>query len=205
MPDRSPELHRLARHLAGEFDNRDQALADPAWYVRVRLWQRPVPDFGGDGIALYLEQISVIQGDRPYRPRLVCLRDSGDADAPLRADYYKLKRPETVLGAGRDRARLAALTPDTVERLPGCSLQISIAPAGDRFRAWPAPGDRCRFSVEGRTVEIALGFEAMAGEFWSYDKGIDPDTGRATWGALAGPFRFRRTADFADELPARQA
>ncbi len=33
----SPELITLANYLAGEFDNREQALAEPAWYVNLRF------------------------------------------------------------------------------------------------------------------------------------------------------------------------
>ncbi|MFM6193835.1 MAG: CpcT/CpeT family chromophore lyase [Planktothrix sp.] len=39
----SPELKTLAEYMAGEFDNQAQALADPVWYVHLRLWHRPVP------------------------------------------------------------------------------------------------------------------------------------------------------------------
>jgi hypothetical protein len=41
----SPELTALAEYLAGEFDNSSQAIADPAWYVHLRMWQRPVSLF----------------------------------------------------------------------------------------------------------------------------------------------------------------
>jgi hypothetical protein len=37
-----------------------------------------------------------------------------------------------------------------------------------------------------------LGFETTAAEFHSYDKGIDPETGKATWGAIMGPYRYTK-------------
>ena len=51
----SPELIALARYMAGEFDNREQAIADPAWYVHLHLWQRPVPLFLEDSFTLFAE------------------------------------------------------------------------------------------------------------------------------------------------------
>ncbi|VXD14111.1 conserved hypothetical protein [Planktothrix serta PCC 8927] len=35
----------------------------------------------------------------------------------------------------------------------------------------------------------------------SYDKGIDPTTGKALWGALLGQFQFQKRCCFASELP----
>ena len=51
----SPELIALAQYMAGEFDNREQALAEPTWYVHLRMWQRPlpVPLFSEPSIALF--------------------------------------------------------------------------------------------------------------------------------------------------------
>jgi hypothetical protein len=42
---------------------------------------------------------------------------------------------------------------------------------------------------------VQLGFEARPDAFDSFDKGIDPDTGKPLWGAIMGPFRYRRIGD----------
>lgn len=39
----SQTLITLAQWLAGEFENRSQALDQPAWFVHLRLWHRPLP------------------------------------------------------------------------------------------------------------------------------------------------------------------
>ena len=49
----SPHLTALATYLAGEFSNQQQALGQPAWYVNLRLWIRPVPIFTDDSITLF--------------------------------------------------------------------------------------------------------------------------------------------------------
>jgi hypothetical protein len=38
----SQTLITLAQWLAGEFENRSQALDQPAWFVHLRLWHRHV-------------------------------------------------------------------------------------------------------------------------------------------------------------------
>ena len=48
------------------------------------------------------------------------------------------------------------------------------------------------FAYAGNTVQVSIGFEATSEEFLSYDKGIDSATGKATWGAILGPYRFRK-------------
>lgn len=49
----SPQLTALATYLAGEFSNQPQAIEQPAWYVNLRLWIRPVPIFSEDSITLF--------------------------------------------------------------------------------------------------------------------------------------------------------
>jgi len=39
----SQQLQTLAQYITGEFDNKKQAAAEPAWYVHLRLWQVVVP------------------------------------------------------------------------------------------------------------------------------------------------------------------
>jgi hypothetical protein len=68
------------------------------------------------------------------------------------------------------------------------------------FSAASATGTPCNFSYQGNNYQVSLGFDATPEEFRSYDKGIDPTTGKAMWGALLGPFRFTKRQDFANEL-----
>ncbi|NEO28340.1 MAG: chorismate mutase, partial [Kamptonema sp. SIO4C4] len=49
----SSELLTLGQYLAGEFTNQKQAIADPAWYVNLCLWHRPVPLFTEDSLTFY--------------------------------------------------------------------------------------------------------------------------------------------------------
>jgi hypothetical protein len=201
----SPELIALAEYMAGEFDNREQALAEPAWYVHLRLWQRPLraPLFSEPSIALFAEQASILNLDKPYRPRIVQLRHSPSAPAAIEAQYYMLRDIAAFQGAGCNPDLLGKLTSEQIQLLPGCTLCVTVqnlAPNRYRFRASLPAGTLCGFAYGGQNYQVDLGFEAAAEEFLSYDKGISPTTGKAIWGALMGPFKFVKRQDFASEV-----
>ena len=194
----SQTLITLAHYMAGEFDNREQAIGEPIWYVHLRMWQRPVPLFSDDSFTLFAEQANVLNPELPYRQRLVRLQQTDDADAPLQAQYYAFKDPIAVKGAGLEPERLSAITLEQVEYLPGCVLAIT-QPDAESFMAQPLRGAQCFFSYEGKKAQVQLGFAARAQTFESYDKGIDIETQRATWGALLGPYRYQKRRDFSAE------
>lgn len=199
----SAQLIALASYMAGEFDNQAQAIADPAWYVHLRLWQRPVPLFSEDSITLFAEQANIVNLEQAYRPRIIRLRERTDLNSSLEVQYYMLKDPASVQGAGRDREKLKTLTPEQIEFLPGCTLNVtqnSLATPGYHFQSFLPPDSPCCFTYRGETYQVSLGFEATPEEFLTYDKGIDPQTGKAIWGALLGPFRFTKRQDFAAEI-----
>ena len=200
----SHELITLARYMAGEFDNKLQAIAEPAWYVHLHLWQRPVPLFTEDSLTLFAEQANIVNLDKPYRPRILRLRSSDTTPASLQVQYYMLKDAEAIRGAGRNLELLRQLTPEQIQFLPGCTLTVEprqVGPNSYEFFASSATGTPCSFSYQGNNIQVSLGFEATIEEFRSYDKGIDPTTGKAIWGALLGPFRFTKRQDFSAELP----
>ncbi|MBE9117781.1 chromophore lyase CpcT/CpeT [Lusitaniella coriacea LEGE 07157] len=198
-----PELIALGQYLAGQFDNREQALAEPAWYVHLHLWKRPVPLFLDDSITLFAEQANIVNLNQPYRPRLLRLRENPRNAATLQVEYYMFKNIEVVRGAGQDPSALQHLTPEEVEFLPGCTLEIQvekISTAQYRFRTNHSPDSRCSFTYQGNQYQVSLGFEVTPDELLVYDRGIDPTTGKAIWGALLGPFRFTKRQDFSNEL-----
>lgn len=199
----SPELITLAHYMAGEFDNQQQAIAEPAWYVHLRLWQRPVPLFTEDSLTLFAEQANIVNLEKPYRPRILRLQSSDTTPTSLQVQYYMLKDIEAIRGAGRNPELLRQLTLEDIEFLPGCNLTVKhqqLALNSYEFSASSTTGTPCGFSYKGNSYQVSLGFEATAQEFRSYDKGIDSTTGKAIWGALMGPFRFTKRQNFASEL-----
>ncbi|MEM7555250.1 MAG: chromophore lyase CpcT/CpeT [Cyanobacteria bacterium P01_A01_bin.84] len=196
----SPHLTTLGKYLAGEFDNKEQAIAEPAWYVHLRMWQRPISLFEQDSITLFAEQSSVVKIDQPYRQRVMRITQMPESDRNhLRVQYYMPKNPASIAGGGKDNSKLNGLTSEDLELLPGCILNVvihNIAPNCYRFSTITPPDAVCSFNYLGKTVQVSLGFEATQEEFFSYDKGIEPATGKATWGAILGPFHYQKIKQY---------
>ncbi len=195
----STSVTQLASWLAGEFDNREQAIAEPVWFVHLRLWHRPMALFGDDSLTLFAEQANIVQLDRPYRQRLLRIQTLADPQKlcpqKLQVQYYAFKNFNAVKGAGQNPALLQGITLDDIELLPGCVLTVTQA-AGDRYCAEPPPGACCYFTYLEVTRQVCLGFAATPTEFLSFDKGVDPETGKALWGALMGPYQFAKRQDY---------
>ncbi|MDF2389171.1 chromophore lyase CpcT/CpeT [Nostoc ellipsosporum NOK] len=195
----SPDLIALGKYLAGEFDNQEQALAEPVWYVHLRMWLRPVDLFSEDSITLFAEQANIINLDRPYRQRIMRLMPGSDSFSAIQVQYYMLKDPSALSGAGQNPALLKTLAIEQLDLLPGCILTVTqkiLAPNSYKFTATPVPETRCSFTYLGNSIQVSLGFEATATAFNSYDKGIDPETGKATWGAIMGPYRYTKREQY---------
>jgi hypothetical protein len=195
----SPELITLGTYLAGEFDNQQQALAQPAWFVHLRLWIRPVPIFTEDSITLFAEQANIVNLDRPYRPRILRLIQREN----IEIKYYAFKDIERIKGAGLNRNLLQQINPTELEFLPNCTLQVATVKINsDRysFTTTPVLETPCTFNYQGNVFQVFLGFSVTSESLETYDKGIDPTTGKAIWGALMGAYCFTKRQDFSGEL-----
>lgn len=199
----STQLITLGQYLAGEFDNQAQAIAQPAWYVHLRLWIRPVPLFTEDSITLFAEQASVVNLSQPYRPRLLRLRESKAHPQQLQVEYYMFKDIESIKGAGTNRELLKQINLEQIKFLPNCTLNVEsqqLSPNHYCFKTSPESEVPCSVNYQGKSFQVFLGFDVTADSLATYDKGIDPETGKGTWGALLGPYQFTKREDFADEL-----
>mgnify|MGYP002777057039 CR=1 FL=1 len=194
----TPHLLTIAQYLAGEFENRAQSAAEPIWYVPLRLWQRPISLFQADSVTLFAEQANFINLHQPYRQRLMRLTQTALQPEALQVQYYGFKHPSQFRGAGQTPELLKTLTEADVEELPGCVLEVSgrWLPTGTRFVATPPEAACCQFQYDGKIGQVALGFEVSADEYLTFDKGIDPKTGQALWGAIMGPYRYQKTQNY---------
>ena len=189
----SSPLKTLATYLAGEFENKAQATADPSWYVHLRLWQRPVPSLSdSDTFTLFLEQASPVSDKPPYRQRVLQLTEQS---GQLQGEYFALKQPLQFREAGTQPELLNAMTADELVSLPNSTASIqyqSVGTADYRFQAGLLEGKFCSFEYGGQRKYVYLGFDIEKKqrdlELKTYDKGINPDTGQGLWGALMGPF-----------------
>ncbi|MBD3882825.1 chromophore lyase CpcT/CpeT [Phormidium tenue FACHB-886] len=186
-------LPSLANWLAGEFDNQPQAIADPLWFVHLRLWHRPVKLQLEGHLALFAEQANALQLDRPYRQRIAVLQPTADPQIQ-RVQYWGFKQPDLFRGAGANPQQLERLSLEDLELLPGCVL--TVTQQGDRFKAEPPSGAKCCFQYEAQTRQVVLGFEVSETQFWSFDRGVDPNTGAALWGAVMGAYTYNKRQSF---------
>ena len=210
----SAQLVALANYLAGEFSNQPQATEEPAWYVNLKLWIRPVPIFTADSITLFAEQANVLKLEQPYRPRILRLRQK----EAIEVEFYMFEDIITAKGAGQNKELISQITPEKVKFLPNCTLKVVAEelangeqyPAVKRqslrslrqycFETTPMTNKPCSVTYQNTTFQVFLGFKATADELLTYDKGIDPETGKGTWGALMGPYRFYKCQDFSKDL-----
>lgn len=200
------QLHSLAIALAGEFDNCHQSLAEPVWYLHLRLWQRPLPGhIFGEGYGFFIEQVSVASGKPPYRQRILHLTAKGNG---LWGQYYGLSDPGVYIGAATQPERLNSLTQADLISLPTCGVAIECQPDGQTYSA-RLPGDSlCSFTIDGTTSYVRLAFDIGPESphpdspivFQMNDRGTDPETGKTTWGPIMGPFRLVKQHSF--DLPA---
>jgi hypothetical protein len=192
-----PTLSHLAAALAGEFDNKSQSLAEPIWYLHLRVWNRPLPPAVlGEGYSFFIEQISVVSGAPPYRQRVLHLTERHGG---VWGQYYGLANPEAWRGSGTDPDRLERLTRADLVDLPTCGL--AITGDGQQYQARMPADSLCEIAYQGQTSYIALGFDlAVAGASVNlkvYDHGVDPSTGKTTWGPAMGPFHLQRQTVYA--------
>ena len=191
----APELLILANYLTGEFTNQEQALAEPAWYVHLHLWHRPIVGLFSEGITFFAEQANVLKLDQPYRQRLLQLKEVASNPLHIQVQYYKILIPTDFRGAGANPALLDNLTLEQVELLPDCVLDVTISQPSFPdyyFEALPTSDRPCSFSYENKIYQVQLGFATSLGHFFSYDKGLNPLTGKAIWGAILGAYRFTK-------------
>ncbi len=189
------DIHTLARWMAADFSNQQQAFDNPPLFAHIRVCMRPLPRAIFDGTGFYLEQAYDFQLKQPYRARGMKLVAQNDH---ILIENYTLKAAETFYGASRDPQQLARLTPDQFQRTAGCNMIVHWT--GHSFKGAVEPGNACMVERNGRLTYLDSEFEIDANQFVSWDRGRDPDTHEHLWGSLAGPFLFKRKASFAHEV-----
>jgi len=196
QPTFSPELLQMARWLAGDFSNQEQAWENPPFFASIRVAYRPLPATVLAGISFYVEQAYSGHLEDPYRQAVVELIQVG-AEIVIR--NYRPLQPQRWRGCARERAeQLSQLSAADLAYLPGCDVHVRRE--GSLFVGSTEPGCRCWVVRNGQTTYLQTTLQLSESEFCSHDRGLDPVTHRQVWGALAGPFRFRKVVDWQREL-----
>ncbi|MGA9381393.1 MAG: chromophore lyase CpcT/CpeT [Phormidium sp.] len=191
----STDIATLARWMAADFSNQEQAFENPPFYAHIRVCMRPLPLELLSGVSFFVEQAYDYTLNDPYRLRVLKLVKQSDR---IEIENYTLKSEAEFYGASRDRKRLENLKIDNLEKLPGCNMIVEWT--GSSFKGKVEPGKGCIVVRKGQTTYLDSEFEIDEEKFTSLDRGRDPQTDEHIWGSVAGPFYFVRWASFADEV-----
>jgi len=191
----STDIAALARWMAADFSNQAQAFENPPFFAHIRVCMRPLPLELLSGVSLFVEQAYDYMLNDPYRLRVLKLLVQGDR---IEIENYTVKDEQDFYGASRDLKRLQQISPDRLEKLPGCNMIVSWT--GHNFKGHVEPGKACMVVRKGKTTYLDSEFEIDEQRFISLDRGRDPETDEHIWGSVAGPFEFVRVANFADEV-----
>ncbi len=191
----STEIATLARWMAADFSNQEQAFENPPFFAHIRVCMRPLPSEFLSGFSFYVEQAYDYMLNNPYRVRVLNLIAAGDH---IEIENYCIKQEQQFYGASRELQRLQALSSDSLEKLPGCNMIVEWT--GHSFKGKVEPGKGCTVVRQGRKTYLDSEFEIDGDKFTSLDRGRDPETDEHVWGSVAGPFHFVRWHSFADEV-----
>lgn len=191
----SSQLLQLTSWMSGEFSNRQQSLEQPVWFVNLVWWQRPIPFAVLDSVAIFAEQANALDRDRAYRQRILQFVET---DGKIQVKYWGFREPSAWVGAGKDRDRLNQIMINDIEPLSGCLLDLNFE--NGCYRATMPKDAKCCFPYMNETRQVVLGFEVTESSFWSGDRGVDADTGKAIWGAIMDFYQFQKVQDFSQEI-----
>jgi hypothetical protein len=189
--------------MAADFSNQEQAFENPPFFAHIRVCMRPLPLELLSGVSFFVEQAYDYMLNDPYRVRVLKLVEAGDASGEggaqrIEIENYTVKQEQQFYGASREKDRLKALTPDHLEKLPGCNMIVEWT--GNSFKGSVEAGKACMVFRQGRKTYLDSEFEIDQDKFISLDRGRDPQTDEHIWGSFAGPFHFVRWGSFADEV-----
>lgn len=191
----STDLSALARWMAADFSNQEQAFENPPFFAHIRVCMRPLPHSVLDGVGFLVEQAYDYMLNNPYRLRALKLLVVGDH---IEIENYLVKDEKEFYGASRDLSRLHHLAAEHLEKLPGCNMVVTWT--GRSFKGNIEPGKNCRVVRKGQETYLDSSFEIDSQLFTSLDRGRDLETDERVWGSVAGSFRFVRWHSFADEV-----
>jgi hypothetical protein len=191
----STDIATLARWMAADFSNQEQAFENPPFFAHIRVCMRPLPLEVLSGVGFFVEQAYDYSLNDPYRLRVLKLVNTGKH---IEIENYSVKEEKKFYGASRNVERLKTLTADDLEKLPGCNMIVEWT--GHNFKGTVEPGKGCIVVRKGQKTYLDSDFEIDEDKFISRDRGRDPETDEHIWGSVAGPFYFVRWASFADEV-----
>jgi CpeT protein len=192
----SSDLLTLARWMAGDFSNYQQARDNPQNYAHIHVFFRPLPFEFFAGIGFYSEQVYDYDLWSPYRQGVHRLVDQGDQ---IYIENYGLKDAYLYAGAARELDILKTITPACIERRYHCAMVFKRD--GDLFRGAVEDGNACLIERDGCQTYLVSEVEVTETTWASLDRGMDVNTHEQIWGSTLGPLQFEKKESFAPEVP----
>lgn len=174
----------IAALMAGRFDNEDQAAVDGR--TRLHVIHEAAASAAMDGALIYAQLHTGGPDGQVYRQRVYQFADEPGADGRLAMAVWTLRAPEAFAESGARAERLAAVTPDELERFdPGCDFYWTGD--GALYRGEIADGD-CRMDSRrtGRTLVITAEFTISADVFTHDEAGRYADDGEYAFAPEGG-------------------
>jgi hypothetical protein len=183
------DLARLAGFMAGSFSSAEQAASDTS-YFDIRLRMAPIWSERKDGFWFYVEQAVESHEDKPYRQRVYHLMQL--SPTVFESDVYTLRAPLRFAGEWKKERPLANLTPDSLMARDGCS--ILMRRKSEDLYSGSTIGRDCPSDLRGASFATSE-VELRPAQLTSWDRGFD-DGGRQVWGAVRGPYVFKKIEDW---------
>lgn len=190
------DLITLAKWMAGDFSNYQQAAAEPQKFAHIHIFFRPLPRGFFPGIGFYSEQVYDYDLWTPYRQGVHQLIDCGDY---IYIENYSLKDPIRFAGAARELSIMGTITHDVLERRHHCSMVFKRD--GNIFKGCVEPGNNCLICRNGQQTYLVSEVELTENTWISLDRGMDIETHQQVWGSQNGALKFQKRESFADEVP----
>lgn len=191
------QAEELTRWLTGSMDSKGQSEENVSYFDVTVSTCRAVVD-GLPGEFLYLEQAITASIDAPYRVRLVQILPNNELGT-IEVINYGLAEEASLLGSCKTSEALLRLTQDQVGA-EKCRLYMAkqFDEAGNPIYKGSTPEEGCVNKARGAsmvTAEVTLTPSSMD----SWDRGWD-DNGRQVWGAILGPYRFKKQETAVQDL-----
>lgn len=184
MTSSDEDLDTLARWLGGSYSSEKHARVDST-YENYDLHIARMWNDRRDGIWLMVEQAKVESPDTPVLQQVYRLWRV--EDNMMEIEVYRWKNPQSVVGAWRDVAQVAGLSPGDLSKRRGCELYLQR----DEVKYFGAThGTACPGGAAGvsyTTVDVQFAERGIT--IW--ERGFSP-RGDQVAGPLKGPYYFLR-------------
>jgi uncharacterized protein (DUF1330 family) len=161
----------------------DQRYGTAVWHI-AEIWR----DAAAKERWIYAE--SWMEGaEAPYMQRISRLEEQPDGS--LLARRFSIPEPSRFVGAWRDPAAFAQLSPGELVEMAGCEATL-VRAGKDRFEGG-TQGRRCGNAYKGAAYAVSQTV-LTADEMTNWDRGFTAD-GELRWGPAAGGYRFRRLGE----------